>query len=260
MMISKRMNINTIIVISFYILLLVACSSKKDIVKEVPFGQIDLLFKKADEMIKKGNLEDARRLLERVKAEDRTQDFAPVAQIKIADTYLQEERYEEAEVEYRSFLDRYARHSYAPYAQYQLAMTYFKRIETVDISYSTAKKALEEFEKLLVEYPRNPYIEVTEQRIKSCRNLLAEYELYVGKFYFKKGSYLSAIQRFDALLKSYPGSKSEAEALYYLGLSYKALGEYEMAVKTLNTLIERFPRIKLSREAGDVIASLNKKK
>lgn len=256
----KGVNIRTAVTIFIFSFFITACSSNKGVVKDVPFGDIDSLFKRADEMVRKGDFEEARKILERVKAEDASQDSAPIAQLRIADTYFQEERYEEAEVEYQAFLDRYAYHTYAPYAQYRLGMTYFKRIENVDISYSMAKKALEEFEKLLIRYPRNPYIEATEQRIRGCRNVLAGYELYVGKFYFKKGSYLASAQRFEELLKRYPDSTSEAEALYYLGLSYKNLGEYEKAINTLNTLIEKFPQIKLSKEAKDTVASLNKKK
>ncbi|GAB4535156.1 MAG: outer membrane protein assembly factor BamD [Thermodesulfovibrionia bacterium] len=256
----QRANIKTIIIVSISALLIIACSSKKETIKDIPFGQIDSLFKKADEMMKKGDLEEARKLLERVKAEDTSQEFAPIAQLRIADTYFQEERYEDAEVEYQAFLDRYAYHGYAPYAQYRLGMTYFKRIETVDISYSMAKKALETFESLLIQYPRNPYIEATEQRIKACRNVLAEYELYVGKFYFKKGSYMASAWRFEELIKRYPDSTSEAEALYYLAISYKNLHEYEKAINALNTLIEKFPRTKLSKEARDMLASLNNKR
>ncbi len=239
---------------------IIACSSKKGAIKDIPFGEVELLFKKANEMIRAGDFEDARQMLERVKAEDASQEYAPLAQIRIADTYYQEERYEEAEVEYESFLDRYPYNKYASYAQYKLGMTYFKRIKSVDISYSMAKKALEVFEKLLIQYPRNPYIEATERRIRSCKNVLAEYELYVGKFYFKKGSYKAAAQRFEGLLKNYPDSKPEAEALYYLGLSYKNLGEPDRAIDVLNTLIQKFPRIKLSKEAEELIASLNKER
>lgn len=257
---SARNNIQKGILISiFMVFFTIACSSNKGAVKDIPSGEVELLFKKANEMISAGDFEVARQLLERVKAEDTTQDFAPTAQIRIADTYFQEDRYEEAEVEYEVFLSRYPYHRYASYAQYRLGMTYFKRIKSVDVSYSMAKKALEAFEKLLIQYPRNPYIEVTEGRIKACRNILAEYELYVGKFYFKKGSYGAASQRFEVILKDYPDSKPEAEALYYLGLSYRNMGERGKAIDVLNTLIERFPRIKLSREAKEIIASLNKK-
>jgi outer membrane protein assembly factor BamD len=238
---------------------IIACSSSNKALKEIPFGEVELLFKKANELIQAGEYDDARKFLERVKAEDASQEYAPLAQLRIADTYFAEEEYEEAEVEYDSFLQRYTYHTYAPYAQYRLGMTYFKRIGSVDVSYSMARKALTAFEELLKKYPRNPYVEATERRIRSCRNVLAEYEFYVGRFYFKKGSYRAAIGRFETILRNYPDSRPEAEALYYIGLSYKKMGNPEKSIEAFNALIEKFPHIKLSNKARKIIASLNSK-
>jgi outer membrane protein assembly factor BamD len=130
----------------------------------------------------------------------------------------------------------------------------------VDVSYSPAKMALREFEKLLRLYPRNPYISAAESRINFCKSILAEYEFYVGNFYFKKGSYNAAANRFLGIIQNYPDSKKEPEALYYLGLSYKNLNEYDKALSVLNTLIEKYPTIKLSKEARQLIMSLKKSK
>ncbi len=251
----KGLILMTILIVSS----IVACSSTDKALKEIPFGEVETLLRKADELIKAGKYEEARRFLERVKAEDASQEYAPLAQLRIGDTYFAEERYEEAEVEYEAFLDRYTYHTYAPYAQYRLGMTYFKRIGSVDVSYSMAKQALSAFEELLRRYPRNPYVEATERRIKSCRSVLAEYELYVGKFYFKKGSYRAAIGRFEGILRDYPDSRPEAEALYYIGLSYKKMGDHEKATEAFNTLIERFPNTEFSRKAEEVIASSGSK-
>jgi len=158
-------------------------------------------------------------------------------------------------VEYESFLKIHPYHKYAHYAQYQLAMSYFKRIRTPDVSYGFAKKALKEFEKLQMFYPRNPYMDVVDGRIKVCKNILAEHEFYVGEFYFKKGSYGAAKERFIQLLKNYPDSKKEIDALYYLGLSYANLGNKDKARETLMTLIEKYPAARESVEARKLIAS-----
>jgi len=214
-------------------------------------------FKEANDLIKTGYFEDARTKLEEIKAKDASQKYATLAKIRIADTYFDDEMYEEAAVEYDSFLHLHTFHKYAPYAQYRKAMCSFKRIKTVDISYSTTKKALEEFRKLQRSYPRNPYMDVTESRIKTCIRILAEYELYVGKFYFKKGSYEAAAGRFRNVIDEYPDSKGESEAIYYLGLSYNHMGEREKAVSTLNALIEKYPTIEYAQEAKKLLASFN---
>jgi outer membrane protein assembly factor BamD len=219
-----------IIILFILLLLFPACSSKKDAVKKTsPFDPV-AAFQEANE-------------------------YAKVAQIRIGDTYFKEGLYEEAAVEYEHFLRVHSYHKYAVYAQYQLAMTFFKRIGTADVSYEVAQRALKEFEKLLRLYPRNPYISVVENRIRACNNILAEYEFYVGEYYFKKGSYRAAVGRFSGLLRDYPKSNKVPESLYYLGISYQNLGERNNALETLSALIEKYPTTSLSKDAKEVIVS-----
>lgn len=57
------------------------------------------------------------------------------------------------------------------------------------------------------------------------------------------------------MLREYPDSKNESEALYYLGLSYRNIGDKEKAIDALSALIDRFPATKLSIEAKSLIDS-----
>lgn len=234
-----------------------ACSSKKTALKDTPVFEPEALLQQANEKIKQKDYEGARAILQDIKAKDASKKYATIAQIKIGDTYFEEESYEEALVEYSNFLDVHPHHKYAPYAQYQLALTYFKQIDSVDTSYSMSLRALREFEKLQRLYPRNPYMDVIESRIKMCKSILAEYELYVGKFYFKKGSYNAAAGRFRELIEKYPNTKNEPDALYHLAVSYNHLGDKDKALDVFNTLLSKYPTNKLSNDAKKLIASIN---
>jgi len=248
------------VLLSIIILLFTfACAPKKPVLKEAAFKP-EALLQRANEKIKKKEYEEAREILRDIKARDASRKYATIAQIKIGDTYFEEKSYEEALLEYSNFLNAHPHHKYAPYAQYQLAMTYFKQIDSVDTSYSVALKALREFEKLQRLYPRNPYMDVIERRIKMCKSILAEYELYVGKFYFRKGSYNAAAGRFRGLIEKYPNSKNEPDALYYLAVSYNHLGYKDKALDAFNTLLSKYPTNKLSKDAEKFIASINRGK
>jgi outer membrane protein assembly factor BamD len=242
-----------------FLILTTACSTDKTALKEADIFDPEASLKKANELITEGKYEEAREILESIIARDASQHYSTLAKLRIADTYFEDESYEEAAVEYESFLDIHPYHKYSSYAQYMLAMSYFRRIKTVDVSYSWAKRALREFEKLQRNYPRNPYMDIVESRIKACKRTLAEYEFYVGSFYFKKGSFRAAARRFNGLLENYPDSNKVAEALYFLGLSYENLGQRDKAVSTLNNLIEKFPNIEISNRAKEVIASFKEK-
>ncbi|MEJ5226545.1 outer membrane protein assembly factor BamD [Thermodesulfovibrio sp.] len=227
------------LIISLLSLSLISCGGKKEVKKE-DFDPVVYL-KKADELIGKKEYEEARKLLFEIKNRESAKEYAPLAQLKIADSYLKEDEPELAIVEYRRFLELYPESTYAPYAQYSIAMAYFRQIEGAERGAGTAQKALEEFLKLEKLYPRHPYGEILPLRIQKCRNIIAEGELIIGKFYYKKGSYKAAIGRFEGIVKNYPDFKNLDETLYLLVESYRKIEMTEMARQYLKMLKDKFP-------------------
>jgi outer membrane protein assembly factor BamD len=237
------------------VLFLISCSGKQAV---KPPGAFDpeKAFAAANEQLEKKEYETARNSFLEVKNRDLTKKFAPLAQLKIADSYVKEGEGELAVPEYKRFIETYPDHQYAPYAQYQIAMVYFNQIESPERGYGGAAKALEEFEKLKKMFPRNPYKETVEVKIEKCRNTIAEYEYLVGKFYYDKGSYTAAIGRFEGLLKKYPDYKGEAEVLFFTGVSYKKIGQKEKASEYLTRLIDKYSNHNLVKGAKKELASL----
>lgn len=236
---------------------LVACA-KKPAVQPAQKFDAEASFATANDLLEKKEFEKARSLFLEVKNRDRTKEFAPLAHLKIADSYVREEEPELAIAEYRKFLETYPDHPYASYAQYQIAMVYFNQIESPDRGYGGAAKALEEFEKLKATYPRNPYREAVDIKIEKCKNTIAEHEFIVGMFYFKKGSYGAAAGRFEGLLAKYPGYQKTPEVLFYTGISYKNRGMADRASEYLTKVVERYPSHPLAKEAARELSSLGK--
>lgn len=196
--------------------------------KEPPFDPVEK-FKDAEEKMQKFKYEDARKAYQEIqeKAPDRSYDADIM--LRIADTYYGEEKYSEALVEYQAFINFHPVHRDASYAQYQIGMCSYQELTTIDRDPAVTRAALREFQNLLVKYPGSPYEEEAKKHIAACKERLAEYELYVGKFYHKKGSYQAAVGRLEKLLKDYPGSSAEKDALYYAGLSCQELSEAEVS-------------------------------
>ena len=142
------------------------------------------------------------------------------------------------------------------YAQYQIASIYFDQIGSPERGYSGAAKALEEFEKLKKMYPRNPYREVIDLKIQKCKNVIANYEFLVGEFYYKKGSFSAAINRFMEILKTSPDYQREAEVFFYIGMSYKNIGQKDKALEYFNRLVEKYPNNKFSADAKKELAKI----
>lgn len=230
--------------------LLAACA------KEPPFDPVEK-FKDAENKMQRFKYEEARKAYQEIqeKAPDRSYDADIM--LRIADTYYGEEKYAEAQVEYQAFINFHPVHRDASYAQYQVGMCSYNEITTIDRDPALTRTALKEFRTLLIKYPGSPYEEEANKYIAICKEKLAEYELYVGRFYYKKGSYLSAIGRLEKLLKDYPGSASEKEALYYTGFSYQERGDRDKAISTFEILAAKYPD--MAKEAHALIAKLKTK-
>ncbi len=231
----------------FLVTQLIGCGGKTQVKKE-EFDPVVYL-KKADELVSKKEYEEARKLLLEIKNRETAKEYAPLAQLKIADSYLKEDEPELAITEYRRFIELYPESTYAPYAQYSIGMAYFRQIEGAERGAGTAQKALEEFLKLERMYPRHPYSEILPLRIQKCRNIIAEGELLIGKFYHKKGSYKATIGRLEGIVTNYPDFKNLDETLYLLADSYKKLDMTEKAKDYLKMLKEKFPDSPFAKKA-----------
>ncbi len=237
-------------------LIAAGCAGKKEVRTEEFDAERSLA--RANELTEKKEFDEARKVLLEVKNRDLTRRFAPLAMLKMADSYAKEEEYEAAVEEYRRFLELYPDHKNASYAQYQIGMIYFMQIEGPERGYGAAARALEEFEKLKKMYPRNPYREMVELRIEKCRNTMAEYEFLVAEFYFKKGSCNAALLRYQQLLSQFPEFKKEPLVLYNMAVCSRKLGKGEKAIGYLNRLIEKYPGDKIIKDAKKELASLGK--
>jgi outer membrane protein assembly factor BamD len=243
---------------SFLVCLTVSCSgTKKEVRPEGEFNPEKYL-STANDLIDKKEYEEGRRLLLEVKNRDLTKKYAPLAQLRIADSYIKEEEFDLAVEEYKRFLEMYPDHINASYAQYQIAMTYFNQIESPERGYGAAAKALQEFEKLKRMFPRNPYKDIIELRIEKARNTIADYEFMVGEYYFKKGSYSAAIGRFQSLLVKYPEYKKESLVFFHLAMSYKRTGNNDRASEYFDLLLKKYPQDRLVKDAQKELASLAK--
>ncbi len=111
------------------------------------------------------------------------------------------------------------------------------------------QKALEAFERLRKDFQGSRYDGPALQKIQECHDLLAQTHLFVGQFYYRRGSYLAAAHRFEQIMKLYPDKSVAPDALYFLALSYHDLGADDWASEQLTLLAEKYPDSAHSSEA-----------
>ncbi len=229
----------TALVGTLLFVLLTACSTTNTLQGSLPgAGE---LYAKGVSAYNRGVYTESEEYLRKVLEEYPLSAWAVSAQLKLADLYFLQERYEEAQSYYTTFYTFHPSHPRAPYALFQKGMCHLREVETIDRDQTPTRKALFAFEDLVAHYPDSIYAEKARRLIVFLKDRLAENEFYVGMFYYKKGDYKGALIRFRSILENYPDTRVVEKTLYYIAEAYTHLEEEELARETFRTLIDRFP-------------------
>jgi outer membrane protein assembly factor BamD len=104
-----------------------------------------------------------------------------------------------------------------------------------------AKESFEAFRELVARFPESKYAPDSRLRMAYIRNSLARSDLYVARFYFKKGAYVAAINRAQTAIEEYREVPAVEEALFILYESYDRLGLDQLRDDTRRILEKNYP-------------------
>jgi outer membrane protein assembly factor BamD len=106
-------------------------------------------------------------------------------------------------------------------AQLKIANIHYQQMEKPDRDYTNAKRAEDEYRKLILQYPDSKLLPEAKQRLLEVQEVLAEREFEIGRFYYLRESYPASIARLQTLVERYPLYSRADEALYLLGQNYE---------------------------------------
>ncbi|MBI5427941.1 MAG: outer membrane protein assembly factor BamD [Nitrospinae bacterium] len=178
------------------------------------------------------------------------------ALLRLADTLYLRKEYEEAKFNYQKFIELYPAHPQVDRAHFYRAMCDYRMTEIAVRDQTQARNAIEQFDKLIDAFPKSPYRQQAILKKKECVEKLARNMFEIGKFYYRNGSYQSAIKRMISLLEQYPGQAFNDEAMYLLAESYYNEQNREMAEKSYSQLIQQYPRSVFVKDARERLKSL----
>jgi len=151
--------------------------------------------------------------------------YSVEAELKLSDALYYKGSYDEAFDSYNEFQRLHPKNKNIPYVLYQKGMCNFSQVSTIDRDQVHTLKAAEEFERLTKQYPESEYAGTAHWKMRECYMLLAEAELYVAHFYYKRRYYQAAMNRYRYILKNYPDLGQYHEALEYLGKCKEKIAE-----------------------------------
>lgn len=231
------------------ILLVAGCAGKSSL----PTGSARSMFQLAEKLYAEERFNKAIEIYQHIQNEYPDTDTAVRALLRVADCHYRQVQLDDAYTNYTDFLKFHHDHPLAPYAAYQIGMTHYTRVKTIDRDLAPLQAALESFRESLNTYPDSPpYTQRFIQRINDCRRRLAKREFYVGLFYFKQKRYAAAASRFQYLLREYPGYIDD-KTLYFLGLAKLNSGATHEGQEALLALTGGYPHSPYTPEARQLL-------
>ena len=137
------------------------------------------------------------------------------------------------------------------YAYYMKGLIYFERQANflerwfnVDLSRRppvNAKKSFEAFDDLVKKYPHSQYAGDARQRMIFLRNRLADFELYVARYYMRRGAYVGALNRAKFCIENYDGAPAVQGSMKILVDAYRRLGMLDLAANAERVYADNYP-------------------
>jgi len=176
----------------------------------------DELYSQGEKELGNRRYPEARESFRKIVERHPNSSWAPRGRFLLGEAFYREAEFDKAIKEFETFLSFYPRHEIADLVQYRLAMAYYDQLKPVEQDQGLTAKALEQFKKLVKQYPESRYATDALAKIDFCRGRLAQKEVWVAGYYFNQGNPSAARQRLEFVLKEYPRTLVIPETLYTL--------------------------------------------
>ena len=171
------------------------------------------------------------------------------ALMMLADIHYNEDEFEDSKFHYQKFTELYPAHIHVDRAHFYKAMSNFQLTDLASRDLTPVNSALEGFRNFLKDFPDSKYKRNAKKRINQCLDILAQNIFEIGKFYYRTGSYQSAIIRLKSLMAEYPTHSYIAEAEFLIAESYFHEQNYQEARALYRKVLQKYPRTEFAKLA-----------
>ena len=228
--------------IFFFTLFIFCLSCSKNVVEENLIKENDIelqmidAYKEGLKELKKGDTLYAAKKFNEAEVLFPQSDYAPKAALMAAYSYYSQNYYGDAIAELERFIKIYPNHFNLSYAEYLLGLCFYEQIIDEKKDLESIVKAKNIFLNILNKYPKTDFALDAEFKLDLINETLAAKEIYIGRFYFDKKKWISAINRFRAVTDNYDTTIYAEEALHRLVEIHYIIGLEEEAKKYAYTL------------------------
>ncbi|MDB3873324.1 outer membrane protein assembly factor BamD [Pelagibacteraceae bacterium] len=223
---------NTFFILTSIFLIITACGKDDGLIKkpeEIP--PLNVLYKSAFDLYEQGDWSSSIELFQKVETRYSFSEWAPRATLMIMYIYYEAGESIKALEYANKFKKTNPRNKNINYVDFIIALTFYERINVVSRDQTNTRAALKQFQSILKKYPNSIYAEESKYKIDLINEQLAGNEMYIGRYYMKKGKWIAAIKRFQIVINQYDTTIFSKEALHRLVEIYYRLGNINEAKK-----------------------------
>jgi outer membrane protein assembly factor BamD len=223
--------------IFFFALFSFILSCTKEVAKENLITEKDIelqmieAYKEGVKELKRGDVLFAAKKFNEAEVLFPQSDYAPKAALMAAYAYYSQNYYGDAIAELERFTRIYSNNNNIDYAEYLLGLSYYEQIIDEKKDLESIIKAKEIFLDVINKYPNSDFALDAQFKLDLINETLAAKETYIGRYYFDKKKWISAINRFRAVIDNYDTTIYAEEALHRLVEIHYIIGLEEEAKK-----------------------------
>lgn len=201
--------------------------------------------------LRDGNWDPAIKKLQSLEEQFPFGTYAEQAQLELIYAYYMTHEPESSTAAANRFIRLHPQHRNVDYAYYMKGLAsftegkgLFERYLPTDLTMrdpGAARESFAHFSQLLVRFPDSSYAPDAKKRMLYLRNLLARYEIHVANYYFKRGTYVAAVNRGRYVVENFPQTPAVPDALAVMVQGYDFLNMPDQASKSLAVLQKNYP-------------------
>jgi len=229
------MKINKFLLSFFLLIILVSCSKeevRKSIIKKKSLDlQVLEAYQEGMNFLEEGDVLYAAKKFNEAELLFPQSEWAPKSALMAAYAYYSQDYQKDAIAELERFLKVYPKHKNLDYVYYLLGVSHYEQIVDEKKDLQSIILAKKYFEIVIRDYQNTSYALDSEFKVDLINDILAAKEMYIGRYYFDKKKWISAINRFRTILDDYDTTIYVEEALHRLVEVHYTIGLKDEAIK-----------------------------
>lgn len=237
------------LLLTAFIVSLAGCASTDD--QDTSKWTAARYYQEAQRAIKFKNYETAISHLESLEGQFPYGPYAEQAALELAYVYILSGETESSIAASDRFIKTHPQDKNVDYAYYLRGLALFEKNRSfiyeafnqnpTHRDAAGARRAFQYFAELVRKYPNSKYSKDAQQRMIYLRNRLADYEVYVARFYYDRNAYVAASNRAKYVVENYNNTPAVADALEVMVRAYRKMGMNKLANESMRVLLLNYP-------------------